>query len=532
MNKLFSLTKVQLKDFFSKYQDSLNVKNRYLGWMLLALAFVALVSPTILISDTLYDMFLKLGHPQLSITYLYIGAVILMFLTGVPFIVSTFFYSKDLKFLASLPIAESTIIFAKLSSIYIYLLAIGGIVFAPVIVIYGLNSGFSISLILFGLIAFLLSPVLPLVISALIILPMMRLIGSNRRRNLLSVISGLFLVFLIVGFQFLMTRQETNPGQIQQFFTQPNGLLYYIGAKFPPSVWLTKMIDGSIINALLFITLNVLFVGILRMLGRTFYQRALHYFNMESSSFSGKLYYLSRNKNVQLVRRHIMIILKQPTFFLNTVLSLFVPIIMFIMMLATGELSTDMLKNPQFAPFMLVIYAGVISSPAIIANISSTAITREGKAFWETKVLPISVADNIRTRIWTTLFFNFLGSLVLGIVALFIFPVTFSNLILAALICISLTLFLATADIIVNIKRPLLNWTNPTAAVKNNMNIMISLVTRVVVGFGVYGLFKVMPDLSIRSFMIVLIGIFFVLYIVSRILVYGTFAKDFNKIAS
>lgn len=532
MNKLFSLTKVQLKDFLSKYQDSLNAKNPYLGKLLMVALIGLMLFPAVQIALSMYNAFAAIGQAQLIIAFLYLGAVVMMLFTGVPFIVSTFFYSKDLKFLASLPITESTIIFAKLSSIYVYLLGIGGLIFAPGVVIFGIKTGLTASLIIFGILAWLLTPVMPLLVSALIILPMMRLVSNSRRRNLLSILSGLFFVAVILIFQVAMSQQQMQPELMQQMVTEPNGLLQFIGTKFPPSVWVTRMVTGSILDALLFIALNLVLIVALRGLARTFYHRAMMQYNMESNVGEGKLYYTRRSKGLQLLRRNVLIILKEPTFFLNTILSLIVPLIMFVIMLASGELSTTMFQRPEFAPYLLLIYAGAISAPAIIANISSTAITREGRAFWETKVLPISAQDNIRYRVLTTMLFNFAGSIVVGIAALFFLPLTVQQFIIAVLLCISLTLFLATADIAVNILRPFLNWINPTAAVKNNMNVMISLGIRVVVGFAVYGLMKVLPGLSLQNFMIVLIVLFTLLYVLSRFLVYGRLTEEFQKIAA
>lgn len=531
MTKLFSLTKVQLKDFLSKYQESLNTKNPFLGKILMVFLLILMFFPAIELSLSFYTAFAAIGQGQLIIAYLYIASVIMMLFTGVPFIVSTFFYSKDLKFLASLPISESTIIFAKLSSIYVYLLGIGAMIFAPGLVIYGIKTGITVSFLIFGLLAWLLTPIMPLLISALIILPLMRIISNSRRRNLLTIISGLLFVTIILLFQTFISHQEMRPELIQQMVLEPNGLLQFIGAKFPPSVWVTKMVTGSLVDALIFVALNLVLVAALRGLAKTFYHRAMMQYNMESSTGEGKLYYTSRSKGLQLLRRNVLIILKQPTFFLNTILSLVVPLLMFVIMLASGEVTLTMFKKPEFAPYVLLIYAAAISAPAVIANISSTAITREGRAFWETKVLPISAQDNIRYRVLTTMLFNFAGSIVVGIAALFFLPLTVQQFIIAVLICISLTLFLATADIAINILRPLLNWINPTAAVKNNMNVMISLGVRVVVGFVVYCLLKILPGMSLEHFMIILIVLFTLLYTLSRFLVYGWFAKEFQKIA-
>lgn len=533
MSKFISLTKVQLKDFFSKYRSSMNVGKNGFGKVLLVLLFVGFLLPASQLAMVFSDIFTQIGQPHLGITYMYIMSVLMIFISGIPFVVSIFFYAKDLKFLASLPISERTIIFSKLASVYVYLLAFAGLFFAPSLVIYGVQNGFTPSLVIFGLIALVLTPALPLAISALIILPAMRLVASSRRRNLYSILGGIAFVIFILLLQTFIVRQQTSPESFQQIFMQENGLLHFIGKRFPPSVWMTQMILGSLVDAVLFILLNVALFAILAATAKVFYKRALVSFNQESTVVSGgKIYFLQRSKHLQLVRRHIMIILKQPTFFLNTAMSIVVPVILFVVMILTGEASLSVLQAPELAPFVGLIYAAILCSPTLIANISATAITREGKAFWETKVFPISTEENIRARIHTTLFFCFLGSLLLGITALFLMPVTPLQILLAALVCVTVTLFFATVDITVNIMRPYLEWTNPTAAVKNNLNVIISLLLRVIVGGLLFLIFKTSAvDISDPVLIpLLLSGFFFVLYLGARYVVYHPFVKRFNQI--
>ncbi|MBN3585587.1 hypothetical protein JYB64_24665, partial [Algoriphagus aestuarii] len=68
-------------------------------------------------------------------------------------------------------------------------------------------------------------------------------------------------------------------------------------------------------------------------------------------------------------------------------------------------------------------------------------------------------------------------------------------IIIAATFCLTVTLFLATIDILIDIYRPILNWTNPTAAVKNNLNVTFSLLIRGVIALIIYLLYKIWPGI-------------------------------------
>lgn len=532
MNKLISLTKIQLIDFFSKYTQHLNVKNKLLGILVLALPAL-LILPAIQLALTLHEAFSTIGAPELTITYMYIANIMLMLFAGIPFIISVFFYSKDLRLLATLPVKEDTIVFSKLASVYVYLLAMGCFFLGTSVVVYGTIGGLKLHSLIIGIMALLISPLIPMIVSTLVILPFMSLIGRGKKRNLMVVAGNLILLTAIISGQMLFTRMQMQPEIINNLLLQEDGLLRLIGHRFPPSIWLTKMILGSIPYGALFILLNVALILVLKVFAKVLYSRALLKYNQEGAALieKGKIYYKSRNKGLQIIKRHIGIITSNPTFLLNAVLTMLVPLLMFIVSSFTGEFSGDIFNSPAIRPYIIYIYTLVISTPGMIGSLSATAITREGKAFWETKILPISNKENIKYRIYTTMILSFGGSLFLGIAGAYYLPVGITEVVLAAMFCVASTLFFSTIDIAINIERPLLNWSSPTAAVKNNLNVMLSLLLRLVAGGLGFLLYKMMSSLGSNTILIVLSGFFFILYIVALYIVYGVFEKKFVNIA-
>ena len=529
MNKLWSLTKIQLKDFLSKYQSGLNLGGKHVTRILTALLIIALLTIPIQMVTSLYNSFLSFGIPELTITYLYITAIFIMFFSAIPLLVSLLFYGGDIKFLASLPVSEETIILSKLSVIYVYLFGISGILFAPGLVVYGFMEGIDPSYVIGALVALVLSPILPLFITTIMIMPFIKLISKSNTRNLFAVIGGFLLVFLIFAFQIFIIRQQSDPAYVLKMLMEEGGILSLFGMRFPPSIWLTRMVLGSIKDGIYFVILNVLLFIPLSIMSRTLYNKAVQEFNQEGASIKGKIYYKKQSKSTQMIKRHVLIILKQPAFLLNTALTLLLPVIMLIVTMFTGEFSMEVLNLPEIKPLIPLIFAVTISLPAVMANLSATVITREGKTFWETKVFPISAKENIKYRVASTILINLFGSLLLFILGLIILPLTYMNVAIAILFCIALTFFLATADIIINVYRPLLDWIHPTAAVKNNLNILISLVFRGVIGLPLYGLYRLL-DFPYETLLIIFAEIFIVLYLISRFYVYKKLPDKFTNI--
>jgi ABC-2 type transport system permease protein len=112
---------------------------------------------------------------------------------------------KDISFLASLPVRQGTVFaskfFLSISTSFQFVVFL-----LPAIVVYGIIAGVSAVFIKRRL-AVLLLPMLPLVLSSLISLVLMRFSGLTKRRELFMVIGGFVLTIgYVVGQNLLMSR--------------------------------------------------------------------------------------------------------------------------------------------------------------------------------------------------------------------------------------------------------------------------------------------------------------------------------------
>ena len=534
MNRFYSLVKIQLKNFLGKTISSLNIKYKSFAKMLLLLLPIAISLPIFNLSLTAFMTFGKLGQPELVITLTYIGAVMLMFFLGVPFIVSIFFYSRDIQFLSALPLKEEEIVFSKLSTVYFYLLAIAVIVMGPSLFVFGMNTAVSFLYIIKAVAVLLLVPLLPMLIAAVIVMLMSSFLINSSHRNLFALLSNFILIGSVITLQVIVNRYSSDPEQIKALVENGEGLLNVLGMRFPPSIWLTKMFVGSISDTILFLGLNVILIYSLFKLSRLFYRKAIISLQ-QGGRASGTIDYKKRGRNYQLIKRHFLIIFKEPTFLINTLFTLILPLVLFVVMSFSGEISKDILNSSQLVPYHSLIFIIIIVSPVIVSNIGSTIITREGKSFWQTKVLPISYKKNIKTRIYATVILTALGSVLMGLFALYLLNLSLSAILIGTLFGISVILFFSVIDLIINLYRPFLNWSNPTAAVKNNLNVMIALGLRAIIAAGFYGIYKLAENYIINNINIVLLiaaAVFFVLYLGARYFLYNKLIVKFKKITS
>ncbi|MGM0411186.1 MAG: putative ABC transporter permease subunit [Bacillota bacterium] len=532
MNKFLSLVKIEIKDFLGKTISGLNLKNKSLAKLLILLLPIAISMPIYNLSLTMFISFAQIGSGELVITMTYIGAVMLMFFLGIPFIVSIFFYSRDIQFLAALPFKEREIVFAKLSTVYLYLLLIAVIIMGPALIVYGGNMAFSIFYIIKSIFILLLTPLLPMLISAVFVMLMSSILIKSNYKNLFTILSNFILIAAIIALQLVANRYVSNPEYIREIILSGEGLLNVLGMRFPPSIWLTKIFLNSFKDSFYFLALNIALLFILAFLSKLFYRKAILTL-AQGAQASGDISFKKQGKKIQLIKRHLLIIIKEPTFLMNTIFTLFIPLILFVVMSVSGDISKELLNSPQMAAYNPLIFILIIISPVVVSNISATVITREGKTFWQTKVLPISHKENIKSRVMISLLLSFLAAILMGIFALYLLNITLKSIFISYLFAISAILFFTIVDIIINIYRPFLNWTNATAAVKNNLNVMIALAIRAIVAGIIYIIYNLSGDFFLENLNLVIMiatAIFFAFYLFLRHLLYTKFIEKFKKI--
>lgn len=465
MRKYFVLVKFELMDFFSKYRSGRGWGADKRGKGLPILTLLLLMIPFTQMSIGVYHRFSGLGQPEFAVAFMALLTFLLMTFTAIPLIYSLFLYRNDFQYLSALPIPVSYLGLAKLSIVYLYLSGINLVLWLPVSILTGLNLGWLDRGLLTGFLIGFLTPFPPLFISTLVILTLTMVGAKGRWKNLISTGFGLALLGLVLGAQLFLTNES---GGHLVALTEGWGKYY------PPAAWLVRLLKGSRLNLIPLIGITLCCYGGLQMSTGWLYRIALHQSGTSVLSQGFSLHKQPRSIYQQLLRRNLLIILKQPVFLMNTLLTLAVPGLILLTGLLAGDFKNLVASQNQ----LTLVWVGLASTPALLVNLSATAISREGKAFWETKVLPVTTWDNLHSRIGTTILINLTASLMLLTIAYLCFPLkigaVFSELFFVAM----LTVFLAHSDLVLNIYRPFLNWSHPAAAIKNNINVILSLAYR------------------------------------------------------
>lgn len=469
MRKFRALVRLELLEFFSKYRNGLGYRATKRGKGLLVLTLLLLALPFINMSVEVYQRFSGWGRPELAVVYMAMKACLVLFFTAIPLLYSFYFHSRDLQILSPLPVPAEYLALAKLSVVWFYLTGINFVFLFPVAVLTGMNTGLAGWSVLLGLLLSVVAPVPPLFLAGLAVFGLSRLTANRGRKSLLFFFSTFALLGLVLGAQLLLT--DGNAVRLVDWTQRLTGL-------YPPAGWSVQIVNGSLPGLLKYAALNLLCYGGLKRTVRQLYRSALAFSEAEPVRPRVTFDFRPRNKYWQLLRRNLLIIGKQPVFLLNTLLSLALPGLVLFVGLLSGDITAEALFLAGGEQRLLLFWVGFASAPALLVNLSATAISREGKALWETRVLPVSTWTNLRARIATTMLVNLGYALLVTFLFSLAFPLGITALLVGLFFVTMLTWFLATTDLVINIYRPYLNWTNPSAAIKNNLNVILSLAYR------------------------------------------------------
>lgn len=193
-----TLTSVIFKN--SKRKDSKNRSTKREG-MLSALSFgIVFVFLAILMALTSFYVTTKMA--EFEQTYAFVNILLLMnffllFAKSIFESLNVLYFSKDLKILLRMPIKSKDILNAKLLNMIVSEYEMEIIMLAIPMIVYGIYTNVNIIFYLYMVIILLILPVIPILITSLVISIIMRFTNSIKNKSKVMYITIITAIFLI-----------------------------------------------------------------------------------------------------------------------------------------------------------------------------------------------------------------------------------------------------------------------------------------------------------------------------------------------
>jgi ABC-2 type transport system permease protein len=500
MSKFLALLRTGLKSnfAFSVVRHKLFKQKKDL-WLVLVVPLAALSLAPILyyylgLVKFVYQLLEPLGQQSALLTFGLLAGQLFILIFGLFYVISAFYFSKDLEILIPLPVRPFQVMLSKFGVILVNEYLTVALLVLPVLIYFGILSKAGPVYWVEALLVYLLLPVIPLALVSILIIVLMRFVNLGRKKDALIIVGSILLIVLAMGLQFWINRStnlEPNSQAMLQFFSSPDSLLNKVGSKFPPSIWATKALVGGL--SMKGVTNLLLFAGVslLLLIGMVSGAEALFYRGLvglgETSRRGRKMSRADMSRKISSGRRPVravflrewLIMNRTPIFLLNGVLVVIIVPVVFLVMAKAGSKGSDLtslfnLMTSRNALATIFASAAFMTISGSLNGTAPSAFSREGSQFWMSKVIPVSAPEQLAAKFLHSYLIGLLGIAAASAVLIWQFRMKAATLAPALALALPATFILTGVGLAIDLARPLLDWTNPQKAIKQNLNVLLA----------------------------------------------------------
>ena len=330
---------------------------------------------------------------------------------------------------------------------------------------------------------------------------------------------------------------------------QANGMIELIKGYFPTLDFLMEALTTSSITTIVVEILKTVLITILGFIIYMFISQKIYFKGLIGNLFGGgskkntKKIEQKDYKNSKLYKSYIgkefKILIRNPVFLMQCLLpAVLIPIIMVAVVVAgfnsenmkINEIS-QMFGSIQTNSFIVVcIILGIIQFFAMFIYISITAISRDGENAVFMKYIPVSLYKQYIYKIIPNIIMNIVTIIISLGIAQYILHLPIITLVLLFIVATIMGVLQSILMLIIDLKRPKLNWNSEYAVAKQNLNLIFPMIFAMVNIAILVGSVFLLKDINVYIGLIILGLIFAIIAIIVNKYLYNNQNKLANKI--
>ena len=491
MNNIVSLTKILLKNgSIGRKSKKGKDKGSLLYIIILGLYVCAFSIPIIMV---LKEVLATYNFSELILSFIIPVGGITSLIFAVFSMANLFYYNKEAETLLSYPIKSGELFIARfLSSLTSQYLVLFMFIFP---IIFGVGIGINANPLYYvyaGSICFLM-PLLPSAIVAVILMILSKVINLGKRKTLFMYITiALVMIFSLgygIGMGYLL---EMDIADLASLFSgQATSIISMTKYVFPlfnsatySLLYCEEVIGGASFGT--FIGFNILALVILYILGEVFYVKGLMKDGgSKKEKKSIEEIYKSDKGGVMLslMKKEWKTVVRTPVFMLNIVVMNIIFPILFLVTLVISP-SESNFKGIDFnnAGVYLISFAIILFMCSFCGATGGTsAISREGKAAKYMKVFPVSLKKQIDAKVMISFLIDIFVAVIAEIGVIFVFEMPLIYLLLINIPLIPFILTINYFYVLMDLKRPKINWDDESEAIKQNMTVFVGMLLSMII---------------------------------------------------
>ena len=547
------LTKVSTKNLLesmnliSKSTGKFNKKSTYFWLLIIVMVAIGILSNYIL------SFLQQYGQTGIFLDVIFAMLLLIMFMQSIILSINVFYFSKDIEYFLPLPLRPMELMLSKFNTIMLVLYGTEAIFALIPLCLYGTTINLGIIYYPLLLIALLLLPILPTLIVSVLSLFLMQIMKFIKNKNVFQIlITLLFIVIIVVAeiFYIKAVIEMPNDNEMnEEMLVNMQNVAKKINSSFLVVNPLISVLKDQNIWLNLIKVIGIYTIGfiILFFIGSKLYIKGVFKATQYSKKkVSKKIDIQSSVKitspKVAYLKNEFRGLFRSPIFFMQGIFPVCMTMIALVFVIVFFKFNVIDKSQELVQSFSELKLNGEGASLILIAcqiffsfiNISITSISRQGKNAVFMKYIPVNLYTQFLLKNVPQITFSTVFAIIIILMAKLLFPaIQLLDMLILFVISMIIGVLNSFLMMIVDIKRPNLDWNAEIEVIKQNENKLFqyvwSIVTVVILMY-TKNLFA--DNFNIYIAYIVLFAVFAILLILVNVYVKKQIDKNklFNKI--
>lgn len=490
MKETCVLTKILFKNSLNKNSN----KNKLSMTILIMFIIAYIVGVMGYLSYQLINSLKLVNQEQIFLSLCLLMAAGVTLFKTILTALNVLYFSKDVEFLLPLPLKPINIVLAKFNVMLISEYITEIITFVVPFAVYGYLTQASLAFYIYSILVFLFLPIIPMLISILIIVVIMRFTKFLNNKDIVQYLSVGLTIVIVIAMQFMTTSSnEVTDFMVANKMIEINGLADVVSEYFftvkQATIAITKVESVEAIKNLLWLGVEsiVAYILVAFAVSKVYIKTAIY------STVSGQKTkkkkgnnFVQKSVGLTYIKKEMKILFRNPVFFLQCVLpSILFPIIFSIPLYRTmteaGTEELSALKNALTEVFDnsmgIGIVLAIINFLYMFNFISVTSISRDGENAIFMKYIPVKLHTQCKYKAIPSIVLNMVPIIYVTSVIKYLVPeimlVTLAEIFVLAMLC---NILISYMTVLIDIIRPKLHWTSEYSVVKQNMNMLYDAI--------------------------------------------------------
>ena len=549
MNNYLTIVKALFKNKL-RFDDSKKKSKKIAFLLLIGIMYAIVMAMFISIIVSLSDLFLYVPFmAQMFYFFVLMTAAIIVLFFGIVHLVAVLYLSKDTDFYSMLPVKPATVFTAKLTYVYLSETAIVAAIALPLLIAFGIVAKMWVWFYVISIATLLIVPVLPLVVAAIVAVPVMLIASRLKNRNVISLIFYLVLfggVFaLYIYFIYTSSSGAVTPEEMSEML---NALQAVFNVLYPYQVlsaaacglpmYGLNLGASTVVGIVIFLAISAALLAIIWILAKFMYARSVKANNQTDSSKVKKGEFRTTSGTRALIKREYISSLRTTQIAFQCYAVMLLPVIMAVIFgfMSRNAYSVDAGMDASFYTgfFRLITYCVMCAVFATLGNGASTTFSREGEAMVSLKVLPVNIKTIFKAKVVAWLFL----AVPIAIVTVLVFSLmnfAWQDMLLALFSLVPIVIAFVIFGALWDLSSPKLKWTDPMQAVKHNMHVLGGQILAMASGLVIIIIMMVLVSCGVELSVIYavcwsLLYAVLAVFVVVDVVMYRNISKLYNRI--